>query len=57
VIQRLRGAFTVAARVSARVERASVENWLPERLLAPVPGTLTVIFHSIVEEYLPAPVR
>jgi hypothetical protein len=51
-VARLRGAIAVAARVAASLERASVRDWLPGRLAAPVPGVATVVFHSIVQEYL-----
>jgi hypothetical protein len=54
---RLAGAVEVARRVPATVDRASVEEWLPARLAAPRPGQATVVFHSIVDEYLPEPVR
>jgi hypothetical protein len=49
---RLRGALEVATRVPVRVDRASVVDWLPARLDTPAVGALTVVFHSIVEEYL-----
>jgi hypothetical protein len=56
--RRLRGALSVAARLAARVDRASVDEWLAERLAEPVPaGTVTVVYHSIVEEYLEPRVR
>jgi hypothetical protein len=50
---RLDGALAVAARVPARVERADACDWL-ERALAPGPedGAATVVFHSIVLQYL-----
>jgi hypothetical protein len=57
-LARLRGALSVAARVEARVERASAEDWLSGRLARPAPaGTMTIVYHSIVEEYLSPPVR
>jgi hypothetical protein len=51
-VARLRGAIAIAASVRALVERASVRDWLPGRLAAPVSGVATVVFHSIVQEYL-----
>jgi hypothetical protein len=54
---RLRGAFEIAGRVPATVERASVERWLPRRLAERRPGAATVVFHSIVDEYLAPAVR
>jgi hypothetical protein len=56
-LARLRGAFELAARVPATVERASVEEWLPRVLAEPRPGATTVVFHSIVYEYFTDPVR
>jgi hypothetical protein len=56
-LARLRGAFELAARVAATVERASVEEWLPRVLAQPRPGVTTVVFHSIVYEYFTDPVR
>jgi hypothetical protein len=55
--ERLRGALEVAQRIPACVDRASVGAWLPERLAEPVPGAATVVFHSIVLQYLPRPER
>jgi hypothetical protein len=56
-LARLRGAFELAARIPATVERVSVEDWLPRVLAEPRPGTTSVVFHSIVYEYFPEPVR
>ena len=49
---RLRGALDVAARVPVTIDRADANEWLDEQLAAPVPGTATVVFHSIVLQYL-----
>ena len=56
-MRRLRGAFEVAAREPARVDAMSVERWLPQRLAERRPGVATVVFHSIVDEYLRPAVR
>jgi hypothetical protein len=56
-IRRLRGAFAVAMGEPATVDRASVDRWLPERLAERRPGVATVVFHSIVDEYLGPAVR
>jgi hypothetical protein len=48
----LRGALDVAARVPVRVERAEAADWLVAKLARPVAGAATVIFHSIVWQYL-----
>src|SRR5262249_33358695 len=49
----LRGALDVAARMPARVERATATDWLAAKLARPVTGATTVVFHSIVWQYLP----
>src|SRR5262249_5414995 len=48
----LEAACALARRVPARVERASGPDWLARRLAAPVPGVATVVYHSIVLQYL-----
>jgi hypothetical protein len=53
---RLEGSLAVAASEPATVEPASAEAWVAERLERPAPGTVTVVYHSVVAEYLPAPV-
>jgi len=54
---RLRGAFEVAAREPATVERASVDEWLPRRLAEPQLTATSVVYHAIVYEYLSPAVR
>jgi hypothetical protein len=49
---RLAGALAVAARVPATVEHADAAAWLAAKLARPVTGTATVVFHSIVLQYL-----
>jgi hypothetical protein len=56
-LARLRGAFELAARIPATVECSSVDEWLPRQLAEPRRGATTVVFHSIVYEYFPEPVR
>ena len=51
-LDRLRGAFEVAARVPARIDRADAAEWLPRRLEEVRAGVTTVVFHSVVEMYL-----
>lgn len=48
----LDGALEVARRVPAAVTAASAADWLADRLDCPVPGVATVVFHSIVMQYL-----
>jgi hypothetical protein len=54
---RLRGALEIAARVPATVDGADLGDWLPEQLRDEHPGTATVVYHSIVDEYLPQATR
>ena len=49
-LERLRGAFEVAARVPARLDRSGAADWL-ERLDL-LDGTTTVLWHSIMWQYL-----
>jgi hypothetical protein len=53
----LDGALDVAAGIPVSVERAGAADWLSERLAAPVEGTCTVVFHSIVMQYVDAAER
>ncbi|HWH31447.1 MAG TPA: DUF2332 domain-containing protein [Egibacteraceae bacterium] len=49
---RLNGALELAARIPAEVERARAVDWVPAALAGRVPGTLTVLYHSVVWQYL-----
>jgi hypothetical protein len=49
----LDGALELAREVPAGVERASAGHWLERRLREPAEGHATVVFHSIVMQYLP----
>lgn len=55
--ERLRGALRLAEQIPTRVDRASVEGWLPARLREPATGVATVVYHSIVDEYFDDAVR
>jgi len=48
----LRSAFQVAARVPAVVDQADAVDWLEQELLAPRTGVDTVVFQSIVMQFL-----
>lgn len=48
----LDAALKVAADHPVPVERASADDWLARQLSRPVPGVATVVFHSIVVQYL-----
>lgn len=50
--QRLEAAFAVAARVPAVVDQADGLLWVADRLAEPSDGVATVVFHSIVLQYL-----
>jgi hypothetical protein len=52
--ERMAGALDIAAEVPATVDRADAARWLEERLAEPADGTTTVVFHSIMWQYLPA---
>jgi hypothetical protein len=50
--QRLQDAFALAAVDPVRVQRASGAQWLQQRLARPLPGVLTVVWHSVVWQYV-----
>lgn len=54
---RLRGALDLAGRIPAAVDQASVEEWLPTQLASRPSGIATVVYHSVVDEYLPEETR
>ena len=49
--ERLRGALDIASQVPATVDRAMAGEWLDEHL-TPQPGVATVVWHSVVWQYL-----
>ncbi len=51
-LERLRGALQVAERVPARVERAGALEFLLRELAVPAPGVTTVVWHSVVWQYV-----
>lgn len=48
----LEGALKVARRVPAEIDRADGAAWVQMQLAAPRPGVATVVYHSIVLQYL-----
>ena len=48
----LKNALDVARDVPVTVERAAAAEWIEEQLSQPHPGTATVVYHSIVMQYL-----
>jgi hypothetical protein len=55
--ERLQAALSVAQELDARVERAGAAEWVEARLAEARPEAATVVFHSIVMQYLPAAER
>lgn len=51
-LQRLRAALEVATELPLTVERAAAPDWIAERLTERREGVATVVFHSIVMQYL-----
>jgi hypothetical protein len=51
-VRLLEGALAVARRVPASVDKRSAASWLRDRLARPHPGAASVVFHSIVTQYL-----
>lgn len=51
-IERLRGALALAQRVPAVVERCGAGEWLARQLATPAPGVATVVYHSIMLQYV-----
>ena len=47
-----RGAIEVARSHAHPVERADAVDWLAEQLAAPHPGVVTIVMHSIFQQYL-----
>ncbi len=51
-VERTRGAFEEASLVPVELDEASAMTWLPALLTQPVEGVASVVFHSIVLQYL-----
>lgn len=51
-IARMRAALEVASKVPAQVDRKAAAAWAERMLTEPAPGNTTVIYHSIVSQYL-----
>jgi len=50
--ERLRDALAIARRVPARLDATGAGEWLAPQLSTHAPGAATVVFHSIVMDYL-----
>ena len=55
--ERLDAALDAAARVPATVDAEDAATWVARRLAEPAPGVATVVYHSIVWQYLPKATR
>jgi hypothetical protein len=55
--RRLETALDLAAASNLRVERADAADWVEARFGEPAPGVASVLYHSIVWQYLPAAAR
>jgi hypothetical protein len=51
-LRRLQAALELSTEVPVSVDRARAAEWAAARLSAPRPGVATVVFHSIVMQYL-----
>lgn len=56
-LQRLREAIDLARLDPVTVRRAEGADWLEHKLARPRPGVLTVVWHSVVWQYIPAAER
>jgi hypothetical protein len=56
-LERLRAAILLAQRLQVRVEAADALTWAGEALATQRPGSATVIYHSVMWQYLPEPTR
>jgi hypothetical protein len=52
-LARLDAAITMARGLGISVERADAGVWVRDRLAEPVPGQATVLYHSIMWQYMP----
>jgi hypothetical protein len=55
--ERLSAALDAAAAVPATLDAEDAGSWCERRLAHPTPGVTSVVYHSIVWQYLPAPTR
>lgn len=51
-LRRLDAAISIASAMPYRIDKAGAAEWLPLQLADIVPGTATVVFHSVVWPYL-----
>jgi hypothetical protein len=51
-LERMRAAIELARDLPAAIDRMPAPDWVAERLAEPSPGLATVVYHSIVMQYL-----
>jgi hypothetical protein len=51
-LERMRAAIELSGGLPAEIERRSAPEWVAERLAGESPGRATVVYHSIVMQYL-----
>jgi hypothetical protein len=56
-VERLRAAIALAQRLQLCVDAADALTWLQDVLATQRPGRATVIYHSVMWQYLPEPTR
>ncbi|MFL6660973.1 MAG: DUF2332 domain-containing protein [Rhizobacter sp.] len=56
-LERLQAALALARDDGLRVERSDAAEWVERQLAEPRAGRATVLVHSVVWQYLPAPTR
>jgi len=53
-LERHRAAIAIAAASPVRLARVGAEEWLPGQLATRAAGQLTVVWHSVMRQYVPA---
>jgi hypothetical protein len=56
-LERLRAAIALAQRLQVRVDAADALTWAQDALATQRPGCATVIYHSVMWQYMPEPTR
>ncbi|HET9976819.1 MAG TPA: DUF2332 family protein [Burkholderiaceae bacterium] len=56
-LERLRAAIALAQRLGVRVEQADALPWVRRALAAPRAGVATVLYHSVMWQYMPETTR
>jgi hypothetical protein len=50
--ERLESALAIAREMPVDIDAQPVTTWLPEQLATPTPGLTTIVFHSVMWQYL-----